>query len=105
MKSALQVVALLVVLVGGVFGVTFLTQFVRKPGTVPKDGNDQYVVKQLLKSPELRRRAGTTAISPSWSEITGIPGYESLEMEKGTKRHYDFLLTNLTDKPVAAFLN
>jgi hypothetical protein len=106
MKSAIQVVALLVVLVGGVFGVTFLTQFVRKPAGEPTDGRPvQYVVKQLLVSPESRERQGSKAIYPDWAAITGIPGYQSLEMEKGTKHHYDFLLTNVTDKLVSVFLN
>ncbi|HEX4590016.1 MAG TPA: hypothetical protein VH120_08815, partial [Gemmataceae bacterium] len=97
MKSIIQIVALVVVLVGGVFGVTFLTQFVRKPAATAQTGTTQpATLKQLLKSVENR---------PEWGRLLGIPGYQSMEMEKGVKRHYEFLVSNLTDKPVTVYLN
>src|SRR5262245_30736113 len=90
MKSAIQVAALLAVVVGGVFGVTFLTQHTRKPvdAIVPQpDGH----IKKLLDAPE--RKA-------NWAAVAGLPGYESYEVEKGTTGHYDFLVGHKGDKPV-----
>jgi hypothetical protein len=94
MKSIVQIGALLVVLIGGVFGVTFLTQYTRKEVTTPTGPPPDQ--KDLLKVAELKAE---------WDRLLNIPGYQSLEMEKGTKHHYDFLIANATDKPISVILN
>jgi hypothetical protein len=91
MKSLIQIVVLLAVLIGGVFGVTFLTQYTRKPATEGKGKGDTPVTSRLLEWP---------LKTAPWGEILGFPGYASLEIEKGSKDHYDFLLRNVTEQPV-----
>ena len=92
MKSIIQIVALLVVLVGGVFGVTFLTQYTRNDGkTNVTEKPSTPVATTLVKCAEK---------TADWEKDTGIRGYKSLEIEKGSKGHYDFILANQTDQPV-----
>src|SRR5947209_6295994 len=94
MKSVTQIAALLVVLIGSVFGVTFLTQYTRKPAS-SQSGPDP-TPKELLKCTETKAE---------WDRLLNVPGYQSLEMEKGTKHNYDFLVANITDKPISVILN
>jgi hypothetical protein len=92
MKSAIQIVALLAVLVGGVFGVTFVMQFTRTNSTATGGGPvTPAIAKELIKCAEK---------TPEWDKVMSVPGYKSLEIEKGYKGHYDFLVWNLTDQPV-----
>ncbi len=91
MKSAIQITALLVVIIGGVFGVTFLTQFTRSTDKPSGGPSPPPVPKELIRCAEK---------TPEWGKVLGIPGYTSLEIEVGSKGHYDFLVQNLTDQPV-----
>src|SRR5436190_21883620 len=52
MKSAIQVFALFVVVVGGIFGLTFFTQFTRTKDVPAADGGSQPVRAELLKQYE-----------------------------------------------------
>jgi hypothetical protein len=98
MKSAIQVAALLAVVIGGIFGVTFVTQNIRKPaGTAGTTPVGPVPIKKLLD-------LGGNIKKADWGAVMNIPGYESLEVEKGTKGHYDFLVANTTDKPVSLIL-
>jgi hypothetical protein len=96
MKSVTQIAALLIVLVGGVFGVTFLTQYTRKPAATEAKVDDDTVKKDLLKCFETKAE---------WDKLLGIPGYQFLEMEQKSHHHYDFLIANMTEKPVSVILN
>src|SRR4051794_3839284 len=93
MKSVIQVVALFVVVVGAVFGLTFFTQFTpnKNQGTGPTDSPP--VVTELLKRHEK---------TASWDPKD--PQYVQ-EFAKGAKAHYDFLVENANDKPVTVTLD
>jgi hypothetical protein len=91
MKSIIQIVLFLAVVVGGVFGVTFLTQYTHSDSKTAAGPTPTPVPKALLKCREK---------TPEWDQVLSIPGYKSLEIEKGSKGHYDFLVSNVTDQPV-----
>ncbi|HEY1375629.1 MAG TPA: hypothetical protein VGF55_02485 [Gemmataceae bacterium] len=93
MKSAIQVIALFVVIVGGVFGLTFFTQFTRTKETPTGDGGPAPVRAELLKQYEK-----TATWDPKDSQYVQ-------EFAKGIDSHYDFLLSNASDKPVMVVLD
>src|SRR5581483_3343074 len=88
MKSILQGGALVAVLVGGVFGLTFLTQYTRKPAPPP----DNIDIKPTVRPLVIRENVGV------WDP--NDPDY-TREVEKGGKGHYDFWVSNPNPKPVA----
>jgi hypothetical protein len=94
MKSFIQAVSLIAVLVLGVFGLTFLTQYTRKPveakSTKPGEPPDHNVMP--LRVPE--KIAVWDPADPSYAA----------EVEKGTKGHYDFWPSNPHDKPLTLSL-
>src|SRR5436190_18877766 len=93
MKSAIQVVALFVVVVGGVFGLTFFTQFTHTKDTPSGDAGPPPTRVELLKQYEK---------TATWDP--NDPQYVR-EFAKGVKAHYDFLLSNANDKPVTVSLD
>jgi hypothetical protein len=95
MKSLFQIAVLLIAVVSGIFGVTFLTQYIRKPVVTASSQKQDEIQKKLIEQP---------LKTAYWAEVTGIPGYESFEVEKGSKNHYDFLIANATDKAVTIVL-
>ncbi|MFO0807019.1 MAG: hypothetical protein U0746_00175 [Gemmataceae bacterium] len=90
MKSFAQMILLLGVLVAGVFGLTFMTQFSRTPieKAVTSAGPAVAVAGSPLKAPETRA---------VWD--VNDEDYAA-EFEVGTKGHYDFWVSNLHPKPV-----
>src|SRR5690349_2690198 len=94
MKSLIQAVALIAVLVLGVFGLTFLTQYTpRKPVESSGARPDQKPGNVMpLRVPE------KIAV---WD--TADPSYAA-EVEKGTKGYYDFWPSNPHDKPLTLSL-
>ncbi len=93
MKSVIQVVALFVVLVGGIFGLTFFTQFTPNKNSPTGTADSPPVVTELLK-----RHEKTATWDPK------DPQYVQ-EFAKGIKAHYDFLVENANDKPVTVSLD
>jgi hypothetical protein len=95
MKSVIQVVALIAAIFGGIFLVTFLAQYTRKPAesTEPKPDGGPKANAELLK------RWERTAV---WDPED--PNY-TREIEKGTQGYYDFLIANVSETPVKLTLN
>jgi hypothetical protein len=92
MKSLLQVGLTLAVIVGGVFVITFGTQFTRTPvAPAPVAAKGEATLTGLpLKVPERK------AVWDSSDEDYAA------ELEVGTKGHYDFWVSNVHPKPVRA---
>lgn len=90
MKSFLQVGLTLVAIVGGVFLLTFMTQFSRTPiEPVPVATKGETTLTGMpLKVPE--RKAVWDSADEDYSA----------EFEVGTKGHYDFWVSNVHPKPV-----
>src|SRR5438045_1658669 len=91
MKSLIQVVTGFAVLVGGVFLVTFLTQFTRKESSPTGQTDTPVLSKELL---ELKQNKA------KWDDLDGY----NLEVERHTTGNYDFLVANSKDKPVNVVL-
>jgi hypothetical protein len=95
MKSIAQYAVLLVIIVGGVFGLTFLTQNTRTPiekkagGEADKSGPRSGMPLDILQ------------IKAEWD--ADDPQYAA-EFERGIRGHYDFWMRNLRDEPVNAAL-
>jgi hypothetical protein len=93
MKSAVQVIALLAVIIGGIFGLTFFTQFTRTTNVPTGTGGPAPERAELLKQYEK-----TAAWDPKDAQYVQ-------EFAKGIDAHYDFLLSNANDKPVMVVLD
>jgi hypothetical protein len=90
MKTLLQSIAVLAVIVGAVFGLTFLTQNTRTPVENP---TDPVATKGAISGSPLRI-AEKTAV---WDEDD--PQYAA-EFERGSRGHYDFWVSNPHPVPV-----
>jgi hypothetical protein len=92
MKALLSAVAVIAVLVVGVFGLSFMTQNTRKPTERPSDSPkpDRVVIPLVI-------REKVAVWDPS------DPSYAT-EIEKGTKGYYDFWISNPHPKPVTVAL-
>jgi hypothetical protein len=92
MKSFVQYALLLGIIVGAVFGLTFLTQNARTPVEKPiqSDPTKSY---DAIAGPPLRIREKTA----EWDR--GDSMYAA-EFERGTNGHYDFWVSNLHAEPV-----
>jgi hypothetical protein len=88
MKSFIQVAALLAIVIGGIFGVTLLTQYA---GNKPAD--QQVVNGELLKFETTKAQ---------WEP--GDAMYPK-EFERGNPGHFDYLASNANNKDVMLFLD
>ncbi len=88
MKSLTQAVVTVAVLIGGVFGLTYLTQFTRTPKERPADPAQGGEPVYALRVPE--KVALWDADEPTYAA----------EYEKNVRGHYDFWVSNPNPKPV-----
>src|SRR5688572_5612701 len=88
-----QIAVLIAVVVGMVFGLTFLTQYTRAPAERPAVTADPVVAA----APPLRVPEKVAVWDPANPEY-------SAEFEKGGKGHYDFWVSNPNPKPITLFL-
>lgn len=94
MKSVVSAVILLAIVIGGVFALTFAKQYTKT------DENSAAQVTAPVRKTFLECKE----VKADWDSVLNMPPGASykLEVEKGVKGHYDFLVKSENAKPISA---